>query len=60
MGEIDDRGTYINKIPFSDVPTVYGEVVISSNSRRLNNYLEDQLRQLLRDIYYDRVEDFKL
>ena len=60
MGEIDDRGTYINKIPFSDVPTVDGEVVISSNSRRLNNYLEDQLRQLLRDIYYDRVEDFKL
>lgn len=60
MGEIDGRGTYIVKIPFNSHPEVHGMIVIESDNYRMNGYLEDKIRGLLRDIYYGDVDDFEL
>lgn len=60
MGEIDGRGTYIVKIPFDNYPEVRGVIVIESDNYRMNRYLEDKIRSLLRDIYYGNVDDFEL
>ena len=56
MGEIDKKGVYINKVPFSDSPYLDGEFCIRSDNKRVNEYIERQVRQMLRDIYYGRVE----
>ena len=60
MGEIDKAGTYTTEVPFSNVPSISGKVVIQSNNSRLNDYLEREIRQLLRDAYYGRVEGLEL
>lgn len=59
MGEIDKRGKYIAHIPYDDFE-VEGEIILKSNNKRLNDFLETHLRKLLRDIYYERCEEFKL
>jgi len=60
MGEIDKKGVYIHKIPFSDVPDVNGVVCIKSDNSNLNDYLELKIRRLLRDIYYGDCDEFEL
>ena len=56
MGEIDQKGSYITKIPFSDIPYLQGEVCIKSDNKKVNEYIEVKVRQMLRDIYYGRTE----
>ena len=56
MGEIDKKGIYITKIPFDDTPYLSGEVCIKSDSEKVNDYIEEKVRQMLRDIYYGRTE----
>ena len=56
MGEIDKCGFYVSVIPFDDVGSLKGEVVLRSNDKFLNSFLEDVLRDCLRDIYYGRIE----
>lgn len=60
MGEIDKRGEYTNKIPFSSYPEAEGNVLIYSNNKKLNDFLEEKIRKLLRDIYYGDIEEFDL
>ena len=59
MGEIDYQGTYIAHIPYSDCDAE-GEIILKSNNKRLNDFLETHLRKLLRDIYYERCEEFNI
>ena len=56
MGEIDGKGSYVSIIPFDDVGRLKGEVILKSNDKYLNSYLENVIRECLRDIYYDRVK----
>lgn len=56
MGEIDQKGIYITKIPFNDAPYLSGEVCIKSDNEKVNDYIEDKVRKMLRDIYYGRTE----
>lgn len=56
MGEIDGMGSYVSVIPFDDVGRLKGEVILKSNDKYLNSYLENVIRECLRDIYYDRVK----
>lgn len=43
-------------ISFDDVGRLKGEVILKSNDKYLNSYLENVIRECLRDIYYDRVK----
>ena len=60
MGEIDKRGSYITKIPFKTYPEVDGVIIIDSDNKYLNEFLETEIRQLLRDIYYGDCDKFEL
>lgn len=60
MGEFDKRGYYTNKIPFDSYPEAEGDVCITSNNKALNDFLEEEIRRLLRDIYYGRCRNFEL
>ena len=56
MGEIDKKGIYITKIPFSDALYLQAEICIKSDNEKVNDYIEKKVRQMLRDIYYGRTE----
>ena len=56
MGEIDKKGMYMTKIPFDDTPYLSGEVCIKSDNKKVNEYIENKVRQMLRDIYYGKIE----
>lgn len=56
MGEIDKKGMYMTKIPFDDTTYLSGEVCIKSDNKKVNEYIENKVRQMLRDIYYGKIE----
>ena len=56
MGEIDKKGMYMTKIPFDDTLYLSGEVCIKSDNKKVNEYIENKVRQMLRDIYYGKIE----
>lgn len=60
MGHMIDKKYYETVITYSTYPELAGEVIIKSDNRAFNNYMEDTISKILRDMYYGNLDDFEL
>lgn len=60
MGHIIDKKFYKTTIPYSTYPELKGEIIITSDNRAFNDYMENVICDLLKDMYYGNLDDFDL
>lgn len=54
------KGYYVNKISFNSYPKVDGIISIESDNKEFNDFVEIEIKHLLKDIYEGKCRTFKL
>ncbi len=60
MSDMVNRREYTTEIPFTTDPELHGRIIIESDNKKFNDFIEDHLVKLLKDIYYGCCEEFEL